>query len=167
MKNKKWFFACVVLVIFCMIPQIASAAGSLDSFGTGLWSYYQGKSMSWVRSHAPKFEKISSERYLLDEAEFDEVELYLLGDFQDDKLVILQIMTPYPDYIRCNDDVKDITYSFAVIGSVMMGLDFEIEDECTLDDGTFMCVQGKNFCMFDLCPKEMGSYACSSVDYFE
>ncbi len=165
MKSKKWFFVCVVLVIFCVFPQIASAAGSLDSFGSGLWSYYQGRSRTWVKSHAPEFEEINSKKYLLDETEFDEVELYLVGDFEGDKLVLLQILTPYPDYTRCNDDGKDITYSFAVVGSVMMGIDFEIEDECVLDDGTFICVQGKNFCTFELCPKEMGYYACTSLDY--
>ena len=154
----------IVLAVLFVIPQIASAAGTLKSYGSGLWDYYGGKSRSWVKSHAPEFVKITSERYLLDEAVLSDVELYLLGDFQNDKLVVLQIMTPYPDYTRCSDDIKELSYTFAAVGSEIMGIDFTVRSDCMIDDGTAMCMNGKKFCVFDLCPEEMGAYACTTTD---
>ena len=166
--NKYKLIVCGLLAfLFLAAAGSAAAAGSLKFHGSGLWDYYNGKSVSYVKSHAPTFEKISANRYLLDHEVIGDVELYLTGEFKNDRLVILQIVTPYPDYRFCNESVRNFSYTFATVSGTLMGFDFDIRKECTQeDDGHITCKHRGDFCMFDPCAKEMGYYACSSLKYY-
>ena len=144
-----------------------SAGKSLKSSGGGLWNYYKGKTKQTVRRNAPMFEKISEDnRYLLDYTKIKGVELYLSADFKDNKLALLQIMTPFPEYKTCNKDTKDISRDFAKIGYALMGVQFDAKKQCSTvkeKGGIYVCTADDYACIYQLCPGEMWFLACSVI----
>ena len=166
------FIVFSILLLFTALPSIASAQqtypakGSLESSGDGLWNYYRGKTKQTVKRNAPMFEKISeNNRYLLDYTNIKGVELYLSADFRENKLVLLQILTPFPEYKTCNNETKDLSRSFAEIGYALMGEQFE-KKQCTQskDKGTpYFCSKEDYACVYELCPGNMWAMACSVI----
>lgn len=170
--NKPGYLVVLFLLVLLMIAadiaaaqQTYPAAGSLESAGEGLWNYYRGKTKATVRKNAPMFERLNnSNSYLLDYTSIKGVDLYLSADFQGNKLVLLQILTPFPEFKSCNKDAKDTSRSFAEVGAALMGVQFDSKKQCTTlkeNGGTVVCT-GEDFaCVYRLCPDENWAYACS------
>lgn len=171
MNRIRTFFCCIIIVAALLLTEFASAqqifpaSGSLESYGDGLWNYYRGKTKTTVKRNAPMFEKISgNNRYLLDYTNIKGVDLYLSADFEGNKLALLQILTPFPEYKSCSKSTKDISRSFAEVGSALMGVQFDEKKQCTTaaeNDGTVVCRGDDYICVYRLCPETMWAYACS------
>lgn len=163
-----------ILIFIIALPctasaqQIFPAKGSLESSEDGLWNYYKGKTKQTVKRNAPMFEKISeNNRYLLDYTKIKGVELYLSADFKDNKLALLQIMTPFPEYKTCSKETKDMSRSFAEVGYALMGVKFDAKKQCTAAKGSnsaYICTADDYACVYQLCPdKKIWSLACSVI----
>lgn len=168
------FVVFSILLLFTALPsivfaqQIFPAKGSLESSEEGLWYYYKGKTKQTVKRNAPMFEKISeNNRYLLDYTKIKGVELYLSADFKDNKLALLQIMTPFPEYKTCSKETKDMSRSFAEVGYALMGVKFDAKNQCTAAKGSnsaYICTADDYACVYQLCPdKKIWSLACSVI----
>ena len=167
--NKSRTFICFLIIAFALLlPQIALAEGSLESSGNGLWNYYRDKPRTSVRRNAPMFERLKdSTSYLLDYTEIKGVELYLTGQFSNNRLSSLQIITPFPEYKSCNKDTKDTSKSFAAIAYVLMGVEFDAKKQCTQtkdNGGTMICTAEDFVCAYRLCPDANWSLACSVLE---
>lgn len=173
MNRTRTLLISFVIVILILIPVTASAqqlypaSGSLKSSDDGLWNYYRGKTKQTVKRNAPMFEKVNdNNRYLLDYTKIKGVELYLSADFKDNKLALLQIMTPFPEYKSCNKETKDMARSFAEIGYALMGVQFDAKKQCSTVKGngtSYVCTADDYACVYQLCPGDMWSLACSVV----
>ncbi len=173
MNRIKTLFSCLILIIIFALPEIVSAqrmvpaAGSLDSAEDGLWNYYRGKSRTTVKRNAPMFEKIgSSKAFLLDYKKIRGVELYLTGEFRNNKLAQLQILTPFPDYDSCSKETKDIAKNFAEVGFALMGVIFSSK-QCSQskeNGGTMVCKADDFACVYRLCPEQSWALACSELE---
>ena len=162
------FSLVLVITIGVSAQKNGSSAGkSLESSGDGLWNYYKEKTKQTVKRNAPMFEKISEDnRYLLDYTKIKDVELYLSADFKDNKLALLQIMTPFPEYKTCNKDTKDISREFAKIGYALMGVQFDAKKQCSTvkeKGGIYVCTADDYACIYQLCPGEIWFLACSVI----
>ncbi len=144
------------------------AAGSLDSYGDGLWNYYKGMSRTAVKRNAPLYEKLnSSGDYLLDYKKIRGVELFLTAKFKNNKLNVLQITTPFPEYEKCNKETKDISKSFAQVGYRLMGIEFKTSKDCKQvqeNGGTMVCTADGYACVYRLCPGETWALACTVTE---
>lgn len=161
------YFAAVFCLFLVSSPVFAQtihpAKGSLESSGDGLWNYYKGKTKATVKRNAPMFEKLDTDRYLLDYTKIKGVELYLSADFKENKLAALQITTPFPDYKACNKDTKDISRSFAEICYALLGVQFE-KKQCSQQKGSgtpYLCSADDFACVYRLCPGETWAVVCS------
>lgn len=172
MNRIKTLLLCILIALLFALPEIVSAqriipaAGSLDSVEDGLWIYYRGKSKSTVKRNAPLFEKISgSNSYLLDYRKIKGVELYLTAEFTNSKLVLLQILTPFPEYDSCKKDTKDMAKSFAEVGFALMGVDFKSKQckQSKDNGGTMVCTAEDFVCVYRLCPEQNWALACSEL----
>ena len=172
MKKSRILLLFLVIVclsaIFADVPaqNIYPAKGSLESAGDGLWNYYRGKTKTTVRRNAPMFEKLNESSYLLDYTKKKGVELYLSGEFRDNKLVMLQITTPFPEYKACDKNTKDISRSFAEIAYALMGVQFD-KKQCSQQKGSgtpYLCTLEDYGCVYKLCPGKTWSLACSIVN---
>ncbi len=170
-KTRSLLFILLICLVFSVSESVSAqrtypAAGSLESSGDGLWNYYRGKTKQTVKRNAPMFEKISdNNRYLLDYTKIKGVELFLSADFRDNKLALLQISTPFPDYKSCNKATKDISREFAEIGYALMGVKFD-KKQCSQSktSGTpYVCLIDDYACVYQLCPGDMWSLVCSVV----
>ena len=171
MSGIKSFLLCCIIFISVLNfgaasgQQVYPAAGSLDSSEGGLWNYYKGKSRTTVKRNAPEFEKINdSGDYLLDYKKIKGVELFLTGKFSGSKLSVLQIITPFPEYEKCNKETKDLSKSFAEIGYALMGVQFDAKKQCTQmkeNGGSMVCTAGDTVCVYRLCPDTSWALACS------
>lgn len=166
MNRLKLILLCI-LIAALLLPGAVSAKGSLESSEGGLWTYYRGKTKQTVKRNAPMFEKVNdSGRYLLDYTNIRGVELYLAADFKDNKLALLQIMTPFPEYKSCNKETKDVSRSFAEIGYALMGVQFDAKKQCSTVKGkesSYVCTADDFACVYHLCPGEMWTMACSVI----
>lgn len=172
MNKFRTLFISFLLITILLIPvtafsqQIFPAKGSLESSEDGLWTYYKGKTKQTVKRNAPMFEKISdNNRYLLDYTKIKGVELYLSADFKDNKLALLQIMTPFPEYKTCNKETKDMSRSFAEIGYALMGVRFD-KKQCSTAKGSnspYICTVDDYACVYQLCPGNSWAMACSVI----
>lgn len=172
--NRYRLFLISILIFIIALPgtasaqQIFPAKGSLESSEDGLWNYYKGKTKQTVKRNAPMFEKISeNNRYLLDYTKIKGVELYLSADFKDNKLALLQITTPFPEYKTCNKETKDMTRSFAEIGYALMGVQFNTKNQCTTVKGSgssYICTADGYACVYRLCPGDTWSLTCSVIE---
>ena len=171
--GKHRFFLLLSVLICCLflLPSLVSAQktypanGSLKSSGDGLWNYYKDKTKTTVKRNAPMFEKLSADRYLLDYAKIKGVELFLSAEFKENKLVMLQLTTPFPEYKTCNKDTKDLSRSFAEIGYTLFGLQFD-KKQCSQQKGSgtpYLCSADDYACVYLLCPGETWSVACSTA----
>lgn len=173
MKRTRFVIFSILLFITAL-PSIASAQqihpakGSLESSEEGLWNYYKGKTKQTVKRNAPMFEKIGeNDRYLLDYTKIKGVELYLSADFKNNKLALLQITTPFPEYKSCNKETKDMARSFAEIGYALMGVQFNTKNQCTTVKGSgssYICTADGYACVYRLCPGDTWSLACSVIE---
>ena len=162
----------ILLLVFCfalLLPTLVSAQnsypakGSIESSGDGLWNYYKGKTKSTVKKNAPMFEQLDKDSYLLDYTEIKGVKLFLSADFKDNKLAMLQISTPFPEYKSCNKDTKDLSRSFAEIGYTLMGVTFD-KKQCSQQKGSgtpYLCTADDFVCVYRLCPGDAWSLACT------
>lgn len=173
MNRIKTLLICIFIIMLSALPEAVStqriipAAGSLGSVEDGLWNYYRGKSRSTVKRNAPLFEKIgSSSSYLLDYKKIKGVDLYLAAEFKNNKLALLQILTPFPEYDTCKKDTKDMAKSFAEIGFALMGVEFKSKQCIQSKDngGTMVCTAEDFVCVYRLCPGENWALACSELD---
>ncbi|MBQ4514556.1 MAG: hypothetical protein II969_16305 [Anaerolineaceae bacterium] len=172
MKKTGILLCCIFVSLFFIISgnisaqRTVPAAVSLESSGDGLWNYYKGKTKQTVKRNAPMFEKINdNNRYLLDYTKIRGVELYLTADFKDNKLALLQISTPFPEYKTCNKETKDISREYAEIGFALMGVKFE-KKQCSQSKTTgtpYVCTMEDYACVYRLCPGDMWFMACSVV----
>ena len=162
------FISILLISVTVSAQQVFPARGSLESSEDGLWNYYKGKTKQTVKRNAPMFEKISeNNRYLLDYTKIKGVELYLSADFKDNKLALLQIMTPFPEYKTCSKETKDMSRSFAEIGYALMGAKFDAKKQCTTAKGSgspYICTADDYACVYQLCPDKIWSLACSVID---
>ena len=158
----------MIIALALLLPAVVFAEGSLESSEGGLWNYYKDKPRTTVRRNAPMFERINnSTSYLLDYTEIKGVELYLIGQFKNNRLSMLQISTPFPEYKACNKETKDLSKSFASITYVMMGVEFNAKKDCTQvkDAGSSMVCTAEDYaCVYQLCPDETWSLACSILE---
>lgn len=159
-------FFCIMFFSFPTLAQnVYPAKGSLESSGDGLWNYYKGKTRTTVKRNAPMFEKLSDNNYLLDYTKIKGVEIYLSAEFKDNKLALLQITTPFPEYKSCGKDTKDLSRSFADIGYALMGTQFD-KKQCSQQKGTgtpYLCTADDYACVYRLCPGKSWMLACSIV----
>ena len=172
MNRIKTLLPCIFIVVLLAMPEIVSAqriipaAGSLDSAEDGLWNYYRGKSRSTVKRNAPMYERIgSSNSWLLDYKKIKGVELYLTAEFRNNRLALLQILTPFPEYDACKKDTKDMAKSFAEVGFALMGVEFKSK-QCTQskdNGGTMVCTADDFVCVYRLCPEQNWALACSEL----
>ncbi|MBQ6517110.1 MAG: hypothetical protein IJI14_00225 [Anaerolineaceae bacterium] len=171
-RKKVILFSVAAFLLFInfaavFAQQIFPAKGSLESSENSLWTYYKGKTKQTVKRNAPMFEKINeNDRYLLDYTKIRGVELYLSADFKDNKLALLQIMTPFPDYKTCKKETKDLSRNFAEIGYALMGVEFDAKKQCTTVKGkesSYVCTADDYACVYQLCPGDMWALACSVV----
>ena len=159
-------FVCGIALLLPTLvsaQNIYPAKGSIESSGDGLWNYYKGKTKTTVKKNAPMFEQLDTNRYLLDYTEIKGVELFLSADFQDNKLVMLQISTPFPEYKSCNKETKDFSRSFAEIGYTLMGVTFD-KKQCSQQKGSgtpYLCTADDFICVYRLCPGDAWSLACT------
>ena len=169
-KTRLMLFTVIIFTVL-LFPAFASAQkyipakGSLESSEDGLWNYYKGKTRTTVKRNAPMFEKLSDNNYLLDYTKIKGVELYLSAEFKDNKLVTLQITTPFPEYKSCGKDTKDMSRSFAEIGYALMGAKFD-KKQCSQQKGTgtpYLCTLDDTACVYRLCPGRTWALACSIV----
>ena len=162
------FISILLIPVTVSAQQVFPAKGSLESSEDGLWNYYKGKTKQTVKRNAPMFEKISeNNRYLLDYTKIKGVELYLSADFKDNKLALLQIMTPFPEYKTCNKETKDMSRSFAEVGYALMGVKFDAKKQCTTTKGSasaYLCTAEDYACVYQLCPDKIWALACSVID---
>ena len=110
---------------------------------------------------------VENNRYLLDYTKIKGVELYLSADFKDNKLALLQIMTPFPEYKTCNKETKDMSRSFAEVGYALMGVKFDAKKQCTTTKGSasaYLCTAEDYACVYQLCPDKIWALACSVID---
>jgi len=171
MRRTRIIFPIIIFSIVLFFASVVSAQktytakGSIESSGDGLWDYYKGKTKTTVKRNAPMFEKIDENTYLLDYTKIKGVELYLSAEFKDNKLVMLQITTPFPEYKSCGKDTKDLSRSFAEIGYSLMGLQFE-KKQCSQQKGSgtpYLCSAEDSACVYRLCPGKTWALACSQV----
>ena len=168
MSKMKLFLLCGLIAAVLLLPQLASAQGRLDSYGDGLWNYYQGKSRTTVRRNAPMFEKINdSGDILLDHKKIKGVDLFLTGKFTNNKLSVLQITTPFPEYDKCNKETKDLSRGFAEVGYALMGVKFDAKKQCRQlkeNGGSSVCTTDDMICVYRLCPGQSWALACSVTE---
>ena len=173
MNRIKTFICWIILILILVLPQIASAqrvipaAGSLDAAEDGLWNFYRGKSRTTVKRTAPMYEKISdSKAYLLDYKKIKGVELFLTGEFRNNKLAQLQILTPFPEYDACGKDTKDTAKSFAEVGFALMGVEFKTRQckQSKENSGMMVCTADDFACVYTLCPEKNWALACSELE---
>ena len=172
MKKIKTLLLFIFITLLFAVPEAVSAqriipaAGSLDSAEDGLWNYYRGKSRATVKRYAPMYERIgSSNSWLLDYKKIRGVDLYLTAEFKNNKLALLQILTPFPEYNACNKDTKDMAKSFAEVGFALMGVEFKSK-QCTQskeNGGTMVCTAEDFVCVYRLCPEQNWALACSEL----
>ena len=169
-KTRLIVLGILVFTVFLFLApasaqKIMTAKGSLESSGEGLWNYYKGKTRTTVKRNAPMFEKLSDNNYLLDYTKIKGVEIYLSAEFKDNKLALLQITTPFPEYKSCGKDTKDLSRSFADIGYALMGTQFD-KKQCSQQKGTgtpYLCTADDYACVYRLCPGKSWMLACSIV----
>lgn len=170
--NRTWkFIFGIIIAVILLVPELASAqricpaAGSLDSSENGLWNYYKGKGRTTVKRNAPLFERLKdSADYLLDYKKIRGVDLFLTARFKDNKLSVLQITTPFPEYDKCNKETKDLSRSFADVAYTLMGVKFDGKKECQQlkeNGGSVVCTSEDTVCVYRLCPGESWALACS------
>ena len=170
-KRAGMLLICLFFAVLILVPAAASAqriipaAGSLDSSGDGLWNYYKGKSRTTVKRNAPRYERINdTSDYLLDYTKIKGVELFLTGRFTNNKLSVLQITTPFPEYDKCNKETKDLSRAFADVAYAMMGVKFNARKECQQmkeNGGSVVCTSEDTVCVYRLCPEKSWALACS------
>ena len=167
MKRIKSLLFCAIIMFLLAFAQIVLAEGSLESAEGGLWKYYSGMSRQTVRKNAPMYEKLSnSSAYLLDYTEIKGVELFLTGEFKNNKLSVLQIMTAFPEYEKCNKDTKEVSKSFAEVGFALMGVEFKTKQckQSADNGGTMVCTADDFVCAYRLCPESSWALACSTLE---
>ncbi|MBR6089664.1 MAG: hypothetical protein IKP86_07010 [Anaerolineaceae bacterium] len=176
MKNLRILFICIIAVLMFFPSAVSAqrlypAAGTLESSEDGLWNYYKGKTKQTVRRNAPMFEKLNNTSlYLLDYTEIRGVKLYLSAEFRNNKLALLQITTPFPEYSSCNKETKDLARSYAEVGYSLMGVNFNAKQQCKTVKGsgsnnsTYVCTADDYACVYKLCPGDNWSLACSVVE---
>ena len=148
--------------------QIRPAAGSLDSSEDGLWNYYKGMSRTAVKRNAPLYEKLNdSGDYLLDYKKIRGVELFLTAKFKNNRLNVLQITTPFPEYEKCSKETKDLSKSFAQVAYRLMGIEFRTSKQCRQvpeNGGAMVCTADDHACVYRLCPGETWALACTVTE---
>ena len=170
-KRTGMLLICLLFAVLMLLPMAASAQqvfpskGSLDSAEDGLWNYYKGKSRTTVKRNAPRYERLKdSSDYLLDYKKIKGVEIFLTGRFKDNKLSVLQITTPFPEYEKCNKETKDLSRGFADVAYAMMGVKFNAKKECQQlkeNGGSVVCTSEDTVCVYRLCPEKSWALACS------
>ena len=169
-RKHSLLFVLLILLAACLFPAAAAAQqtypakGTLDDSENSLWIYYKGKTKQTVKRNAPMFEKLNdSSKYLLDYKKIKGVELYLFAEFKDNKLALLQILTPFPEYDKCSRDTKDTSRQFAEVAKTMMGVSFE-KNQCSQSNASgtpYICLAEDYACVYQLCPGTSWSYTCS------